>query len=254
MIFFIIGLFILAGGVFIHMVQVAFENNIKHHHFTVDSFPEGSPPFRMFFISDIHRRTIDESVISKVDEANIDLVVIGGDLTEKGVPLNRIEQNLRLLKRLGPVLFVWGNNDYRANAQKVEQLLIKMDVLILKNTSIEWKLSDGEVTLIGVDDLQYGQVDWRQSLRYVKVNRCNILISHNPDAVSFIRKEQGIDLLLSGHTHGGQIRVGPLGIYRIGQVYHLPQTKLLVSNGYGTRRIPMRLGAKPEVHVITVSK
>ena len=68
----------------------------------------------MFFISDIHRRIVSESIIEEVS-GKVDVVIIGGDLLEKGVPMERVKENIKKLKKLGPILFVWGNNDYEVD-------------------------------------------------------------------------------------------------------------------------------------------
>ncbi|MFP3472451.1 hypothetical protein R0J90_20570, partial [Micrococcus sp. SIMBA_144] len=67
-------------------------------------------------------------------------------------------------------------------------------------------------------------------------------------------KEDGIDLMISGHTHGGQIRLFGWGLYKKGRLENLPETTLLVSNGYGTTAIPLRLGAPAETHLLILDK
>ncbi|WP_335869854.1 metallophosphoesterase [Bacillus sp. 2205SS5-2] len=233
------------------MFSQAHKNNILHQEFLLPSFPEGNSSFRLFFISDIHRRKIPRELIKNLN-SKVDWIVLGGDITESGVPLTRVAENIRTLKTIGPLLFVWGNNDYKANNQEVEKLLRQEDVFILKNQSLRVPLKNGYINFIGVDDLQMGQLDLEKALQKIHPHECNVLISHNPDIVENIHKNQGIDLILSGHTHGGQIRVFSWGLYKVGRVHRLKQTTLLVSNGYGTRHLPLRLGAKSETHIISL--
>ena len=64
------------------------------------------------------------------------MVIIGGDLLEKGVPLDNVEKNIRQLKRLGPVFFVWGNNDYEVDILRFDALLLNLGVNTLANSSV----------------------------------------------------------------------------------------------------------------------
>lgn len=88
------------------MVREAFLNNVVFHEMTFSDFPESFKQVSIFFISDIHKRLISDTIISTVS-GKADIVIIGGDLTEKGVPMDRVKKNLNKLKSLGPVYFVW---------------------------------------------------------------------------------------------------------------------------------------------------
>src|SRR5690606_31121416 len=82
----------------------------------------------------------------------------------------------------------------------------------------------------------------------------NIVVCHNPKILSKINDNHPIDLLLCGHTHGGQINFFGKGIYPLGKVYQLPKYDVLISNGYGTTKLPFRFCAKSETHLITLKK
>ena len=100
-----------AIGLLIYMYKLAFEDRVVYHTLEFPSFSQSFGTIHLFFISDIHRRSISESIIEEV-KGKVDVVIIGGDLLEKGVPIDRVKENILKLKTLGPVLFVWGNNDY----------------------------------------------------------------------------------------------------------------------------------------------
>ena len=109
MIYCLIFMMVIIAGVLlvVYMVTEAFQNNVQYHTFEFNNFPKSFKKLRLFFISDIHRRNIHSSII-KQSLGKVDFVIIGGDLAEQGVPLTRIDENLRKLKMLGPIYFIWG--------------------------------------------------------------------------------------------------------------------------------------------------
>jgi predicted MPP superfamily phosphohydrolase len=236
------------------MYREAHLNVIHSVSLTFDEFPESLGRVAIYFISDIHRRTISKSMLSTL-EGKVDLVIIGGDLTEKGVPFSRVEENIKALKELGPTYFVWGNNDYEVDYHELDSLLLSNGVKILDNTAVSFESAKGEkLSLIGVDD--YGTKRSRLDLALLdsEPKSFKILASHNPDIIHEIQEEHEIQFLISGHTHGGQIRLGKWGMHSKGGLKSSKNTKILISNGYGTTFLPLRLGAPAETHLLIVSK
>jgi predicted MPP superfamily phosphohydrolase len=205
-----------------------------------------------FFISDIHRRKIKPALVDAAAGA-AQFVVIGGDLLERGVPAGRIEANLKLLKKIGPVFFVWGNNDYEMDEQKLESLFSHLGIHTLRNSTYFFSLKGkGRIALIGVDDLSKEQENLDEALESVHADDFRILVSHNPKMVHQLNEMDHIHLMLSGHTHGGQIHLPGYSPFKHGGVKKTGSMIHLISNGYGTTVVPMRLGAKPETHLITI--
>ena len=206
----------------------------------------------LFFISDIHRRKIADSIISKIN-GKADLIIIGGDLTERGVPFSRVKTNILMLTKIAPVYFVWGNNDHEVDTLILKRILSECGVEILANKAVKYQSKGSEFFyLLGVDDMAKDFDRLELALRDSDKSGFKILISHNPEIIHKIQPEHNIHLVLSGHTHGGQIRFLNYGPYEIGGVKQVGRTFLLVSNGYGTTALPLRLGAKSETHLITV--
>ena len=246
---FLVG-FILGFLLLLYMYREAHLNIIKKHEFLF-SHSELERPIRIFFISDIHRRKIHPSIIKKMSN-RVDLVIIGGDLLEKDVPLKRIDKNIEKLNSLGQIYFVWGNNDIEIDKKELMGIFHKWNVHILKNASVVLTHSNKKWTLIGVDDLQTGKVDIRSSLQEGIETPFKLLVSHNPKVLNLIKKEHGVSLVLSGHTHGGQIRIFGYGPYEKGKTHEYNGITQLISNGYGTTALPLRLNAKPETHYIII--
>lgn len=242
---FIIGLILL-----LHMRNVAMENNVKYETIYFPNFPRSFNEITMFFISDIHKREVADSIIEEVKDI-AEFVIIGGDLLEKGVSLAKVRENIQKLQKIGPVYFVWGNNDYEVDRQNLIQLFHEEKVRVLSNTAISFQSNESEKwSLIGIEDYALEHDDLEAALKQAEGEHFKVLISHNPKIINQIKLEDHISLVLSGHTHGGQIRFFGFGPYEIGKTKLINQTTLLVSNGYGTTSIPLRLGAKPETHVI----
>lgn len=245
---------IAAVGVFLllYMAFLAFGNNVEENELEFGNFPKSFGTLKIFFISDIHRRRISDSIITAA-KGKADIVIIGGDLMEKGVPLERVKLNIEKLKTIGPVYFVWGNNDYEGDYRDLDALLLDLKVKILDNTAVMFESLEGEkVALLGVDDvgLKKDRLDF--ALMDAESGYFTILASHNPKIVDKIKPEDGISLLLSGHTHGGQIRIFGLGPYKKGGIDKVGKVIRLISNGYGTTGVPLRLGVRSQSHLITL--
>ncbi|WP_456274202.1 metallophosphoesterase [Bacillus sp. AK031] len=248
-IIFVTGLFLL-----FFMLKSAFSNTVKYEQLSFEDFPESAKALEIFFISDIHRRTINDKVISEA-AGKVDIVIIGGDLTEKGVSFERIRKNISKLKSLGTVYFIWGNNDYEVDCDQFRKLLISEGTVLLENSSV---LMDPDsprpIALIGVEDLSLHRDDFDAAFAQVPENAFKILLAHNPAAIKKLGTDQKVSLMLSGHTHGGQIRLFGFGLYQLGGTGIIKDTTVLVSNGYGTTALPLRLGAPSETHLITIKR
>ncbi|MCM3720309.1 metallophosphoesterase [Fictibacillus phosphorivorans] len=233
----------------LYMYIEAHRNRVSLETVKIDKLPISFKDYKIFFISDIHRRTITNQLLEKAVGA--DIVIIGGDLLEKGVPMARVEHNIKMLSKIGPVYFVWGNNDYDEDVNLLTKTILSCGVTILDNTNISLHRDKDVLDIAGVNDLSFKKDRLEDAIMDCR-SSCRILISHNPDISRKITQDHQIRLVLSGHTHGGQIRLGPLGIAKRGGWYDEGFYKLLVSNGFGATHLPLRLCAPCEAHLITL--
>ncbi|WP_144517841.1 metallophosphoesterase [Bacillus sp. FDAARGOS_235] len=234
------------------MYKEAMRNTVLEHTLEFKEFPQSFQQMNMFFISDIHRRVVSDSLIERI-KGKVDLVIIGGDLAEKGVPLSKISANIQKLRAIAPVYFVWGNNDYEIEYHELDALLLENNVKVLDNTRVVFESELGEkICLLGVDDVGLERDRLDLALADCKEEGFRILISHNPDIIKKMSGKEQISLVLSGHTHGGQIRLFPSEKYLKGGVHNHSNTTLFVSNGYGTTLIPLRFRAPAQTHIITL--
>ncbi|WP_239582961.1 metallophosphoesterase [Bacillus tianshenii] len=253
-IIYILGAAIVCGLVLlIYMFKQAKQETIKEEKLAFPEFPASFKEVSIFFISDIHRRKLSPDFIEPI-MGKADFVVIGGDLAEKGVSLSQVKENIEVLKKLGLIFFVWGNNDYELDYHELDSMLLQNGVKILDNTAFKFESDTGELLeVIGVDDMIHDRDDLRLALQDATKDSFKILVSHDPKIVEKFSEEEKISLVLSGHTHGGQIRIFGYGPHEKGAIHQLPHTTLLVSNGFGTTMIPLRLGAQPETHLLKIT-
>ncbi|MFT4400276.1 metallophosphoesterase [Bacillus sp. SW14] len=233
------------------MYSTAKGNHLKTHTFLLSKM-KGKLPLTIFFISDIHKRSIDQDLLQKARSHAPHLVIIGGDLAEGGVPSTRIEENIKRLSNIGvPVVFVWGNNDYEVRQNKLYSIFKAYGVISLRNESVSFSHNGHTIAIAGVDDIKMEMDHYEEAIKELDKSQLNILVCHNPEIHEQINETDGIDAIFSGHTHGGQIRFGKFGPYELGKTGIVKHAAYLISNGYGTTKVPFRLGAEPETHIVT---
>lgn len=236
---------------FLYMLFLAFQTNVHAHSLYINEWTKDIQ-FRVFFISDIHRRKISDKLIQSLI-GKVDIVVIGGDLTERGVPLKRTNENIKQLAKLGNTCYVFGNNDREVGAQNLSDILEAHAVYVLENRSVEFEKDKFSLRIVGINDGFEGNVKMYEAFKDVKESDVIIFVTHAPAYFNNAKKISKPHLLLAGHLHGGQIRFGPFGIYEKGSYREKENSAELISNGYGTTAVPLRLGAKSECHLITIS-
>lgn len=240
------------GSIFAYMYALAHRKQVKQHGFSVNTDQLEQKQLTLFFISDIHRRKIDERLLNKIREFGpIDMVIIGGDLAEGGVPVARIEENVEKLSMLGELFFIWGNNDREVGEDVIRRILQRHGGTLLEN-SASGIASHPTWCLCGTDDPSSNNVDISRALQNSHRYKHLIVATHSPVLFRKVKEYVQPDLMLAGHTHGGQIRIGRFGLHPLGKFTVSNAKATLISNGYGTSIIPLRFGAKPECHIIRI--
>lgn len=194
-----------------------------------------------------------DKIVNKLNQTEPDIVLFTGDLIEnyhywQTRDCQTISQQLARIKAPKGKFAVLGNHDYRSNGHEaVSQMLSDGGFTLLNNQST---LVD-QINLTGIDDGQEGQPDY--NTLPIKAS-FSILMVHEPDQIRHLPELGRFDLILSGHSHGGQIRFPLLPYKNFGSklydkgVYKLtPKTSLVVNTGLGTTGPPLRFRVTPEI-------
>ena len=261
------GLVVLAatGASVAGAISVRSGPRINRQRIELDRWPRGLDGFRIVQLSDVHLGTmLDERfahfLVSAVNELAPDLIAITGDLVDG--PVTRFGEAASPLAALSApqgVFFVTGNHEYYSGANAWLDHIRTLGIQTLRNEHSTIELPGGPFELAGVDDHRshlfgHGE-DVPKAVGGCGANRAVVLLAHDP-ATFPAAVEEGVDLQLSGHTHGGQI--WPFGLLvklAVGFVaghYRRGSSQLLVSRGTGYWGPPMRVGAPAEITEITL--
>ena len=245
----------------------------KEYVFTSPDLPVQFDGTRVVFIADIHRGPFYSqdrvrSLVQGVETLDPDLIVLGGDYVylDPEYAASCFEELAQLEAPLGRFA-VLGNHDYGDHSDDSEgpgpvvAALEHAGITLLRDGA-EWVERDGaRLRVAGVDDFKMGTPDLDATLRGAGQDDFVLLVSHNPDLAEQV-PPGAVDLMLSGHTHGGQVTFFGLFAFFVpsqnGQKYrtglvNVDGTTVIVSNGVGTSTIPpMRIFARPQVVVITL--
>lgn len=217
------------------------------------------------FITDIHCRRFFprkkvRDLVEKVNRLKPDLILLGGDNVSGHRYLASVYAELKNLKAPLGVYGVLGNHDYWAHVEGSRQEIKKTQITLIENRAVWIKKGGAKIRLGGVGDLWEGTQDLKATMRGTKKNDFVLLLSHNPDYLEILPKD-GPDLVLCGHTHGGQVTLfglwGPIVPSRYGEKYRSGRKEIksgtaFISNGIGTVGPPFRLFARPEILLITL--
>ena len=192
-----------------------------------------------------------------------DLVALTGDYVTLSPayiwPVARALGKLRA--RLG-VFAVLGNHDFRVDPEEITRALRAQRIRVLRNAHCALRSGSAKLWVVGVDDLWWEAADIRAALRSIPARDPKILLCHNPLGIH-MAAAHGIDLMLSGHTHGGQVRLPMVGsVYgrsKLGERFvegwnRLHGTQIYVSRGIGKVLVPLRLGCPAEITVLRLRR
>ena len=258
----------------------AYATHVAPFRLTVDTATATVPDARsgnnevvIAVLADLQTNTItghERGAIDRVIAARPDIIVVPGDIfqgtareLERATPA--IREQLARLRAPGGVYFVRGDVD---SVEPVEALLTGLDITILDNQIITVAVGDRDLAIGGVDlmyDAETARVVYDDLLGRSGGEEITILLSHRPDAVLQLPDDAGIDLVISGHSHGGQIAIpgfGPLmtlsevpRAVAAGGLHEVGGNPIYVSPGIGIERAQapqIRLFTRPAVGVVTL--
>jgi predicted MPP superfamily phosphohydrolase len=231
---------------------------------TNHSFGRSAPSerLRILQVSDLHVRsigTLERQLLEQLHEAQADLIVITGDSIDRASALPLLDTLLGEFPRSPRVLAILGNWEYRSGImpEQFAGIYARHGVELLVNRSIELDHRGRTIRITGLDDILEGSPDAAMALGSGRPLDHHLVLAHCPKARDRLGMppEHAASLVLSGHTHGGQ--VAPFGVatilppgcgrYVAGWYRDEGGPPLYVSRGIGTSMLPIRLGATPEL-------
>jgi uncharacterized protein len=238
---------------------------VTRHEVYIDGLPREFDGYRIAFLTDTHvatfvRRSFYRECVRQAMLFEPDLVLLGGDFVSfhRHIPLMG-EVLLTDLKAPDGVRAVLGNHDYWAGGDEVRATMEARGVEFVINRNVRIRRGTAEIALLGIDEVYRGEPDVDAAFAGIGESTVRLGLTHHPDMIGELR-DRRIDLLVAGHTHGGQIRfpffgavVVPSryegryaeGFHRVGRVL------LYVSRGIGAIP-PLRILCRPEVATFTL--
>ena len=238
--------------------------------------------YRIVQISDLHNVKFgknNQKLVDRIRECEPDMIVLTGDLVDSNhTNVDRAVQFVDEIVKICPVYYVTGNHEYWLEKSEYDELmdgLVSAGVVILDNQVVEISRGDAKFRLVGLDDrsLADGTLEALLSDESIRNNQAEqkeetadnedsgekeltVVLAHEPQYLARYAGT-GVDLVLSGHAHGGQFRLpfvggivapdqGFLPEYTAG-VYYMNGTEMIVSRGLGNSVIPVRLFNYPEI-------
>lgn len=244
---------------------------------TSSKIPSSFKGYKILQISDLHNKKFGDNqdvLIQKIKSIDPDIIAITGDLIDsKSYDAEVSMQLIREIVKKYPVYFVTGNHEqWSEKYNSLEKELKKYGVNILRNEHVGIRNGEQEINLLGIDDPEFGTGNRDEGniiideIKKAKIemqpDRYNVLLSHRPEFIKEYTNER-LDLVLSGHAHGGQVRLpfigelvapnqGVLPKYTAG-LYVEQNTSMVVSRGLGNSIIPQRILNRPEIVVVQLN-
>lgn len=250
---------------------------VTRHIINDTLIPESFDDFTIVHVSDLHNKEFGKQqykLLDKIKAENPDIIAITGDIIDSR--RTNIEKALTLVKeavKIAPVYYVTGNHEARTESYKeLKKQLLQLGVIILDDNMVSVTKGNSTMQLIGLNDPDFNikndwfgetgaMIDSKLQNTVKKDSTYKILLSHRPELVDVYAKHS-INLVLSGHAHGGQFRIPFIGgVIAPNQgffpkftegMYNVDGTKMIVSRGLGNSVIPIRINNRPELITITL--
>ncbi|WP_426350267.1 metallophosphoesterase [Alloiococcus sp. CFN-8] len=260
---------------------VSWQNNsitINEIVFKNDKIPEAFNGYRILQVSDLHNKEFgnkQNSILEKIETINPDIIVITGDLIDSNN--TDIDAAMELINGtidIAPIYYVSGNHEaWSGSYNNLKSKLEEAGVIVLDNEKTEVIKDNHSIDIIGLSDPSFNEADSREYGDNIQTenllnnlveqnNYFKILLSHRPELFD-IYSMSDVDLVFSGHAHGGQVRLPFIGGLIAPDQGFLPKltegihtsnnTSMVISRGLGNSIIPIRIFNRPELIVVTLS-
>lgn len=231
-----------------------------------EKIPASFNEWKILQISDLHDATFGDKqakLVHKIKDVNPDIIFITGDIIDS----NRydLQNSLDLVNQIisiAPVYYVTGNHEIATNdVNHIKTSLMEFGVHVLSNEEVTIEYNGEKMRIIGIEDPLSGLLVRDQLENFESSEDYTLVLSHRPEVFhDYVNSE--MDLVFSGHAHGGQFRIPGLGgLVAPGQgwfpkytagTYKEKETTMIVSRGLGNSLVPIRVFNTPELIVVTL--
>jgi predicted MPP superfamily phosphohydrolase len=232
----------------------------------IPGLPAAFDGYRVAQLSDLHLGGLTppkwgEAWARLTNAALPDLVAVTGDLVSSGTDFHHdIARVIGRLRATDGVYVSMGNHDYFGDGEPLVTLLRQTGAVVLRNEGRKVTRQGAQLFVAGVDDTWTKRADLIRTLADRDPEACTLLLAHDPELFPLAARH-GVNLVLSGHTHGGQIALPffpeLLGLGKLAHRFHLGlyrdgDSSLYVHGGLGTTGPPIRVGVAPEIAILTL--
>ncbi len=259
------------------LITAAFYNGLvfRRYEINTDKLNPGEC-IRIVLISDLHNHVYGDKqskIISLIQKQNPDIIALAGDIADDQVPIVGTELFLAGIQGMAPVYYVTGNHEFwSSDIKNIKDIIGRYGVTILEHNYERVKVGNSSIIIGGVDDpdivdFEQADFDWEGELyngfsHLTDYPEFKVLLSHRPELIDVYLKTD-FDLVLSGHSHGGQVRI-PLilnGLYApdqgwfpkyAGGMYSHDNLTHIVSRGVSYNPRMPRIFNPPEIAVVDI--
>lgn len=271
----VISTLLIAASIWIAWGNTALEVNT--YSIAHEDLPEAFDGFRIAQVSDLHDAEIgkdNERLIAMLKDSKPDMIALTGDIIDsRRTDIDAALDFVNEAVKIAPCYYVTGNHE--ANIEEYEELkegLIAAGVTVLENERVELELNGEAITVVGIHDPLFDP-EGRSSSRKVITRKFleglirvddgfTLLLAHRPEVFD-VYVESDVDLVLSGHVHGGQFRLPFVGGIYVPNQGFFPEydaglftednTNMIISRGIGNSTIPFRVNNRPEIVLVELS-
>lgn len=267
------------------LLLIYISNNIlkvKRYNIKNNKIPDEFNDFKIVQISDVHSKMFGENnsiLINEIKKINPDIVVMTGDIIDDSTE-NVVEyvKNFEPIFKLYPTYYSIGNHERKLGYKKYKlyiDTLKENGVNVIINGSVECKRNNSTIVISALkfrENMQPKVLTEKRKNKYISYmkaklssidqNNYNVLLTHDPENFEMYEKLK-VDLIFSGHVHGGLIRLGKICLlsprrklfpkYGYGK-HKINNTTLIVNSGMGNASIPIRMLNRPEIVLVTLKK
>ncbi|MGG7057197.1 metallophosphoesterase [Clostridium tertium] len=249
---------------------------ISNYNYESSEIPSKFNDFNIVQISDLHNKNFGEEqskLLEKVKSLSPDIIVVTGDLIDRRkYNLDVAMSFINKAVEIAPIYYVSGNHEaWSGKYSEIKERLIEAGVNIIDDANVEIKRGDERIQLLGLSDpafLTSNYIDGtdtssieRNLSNWSEIEGFKILLSHRPELFDLYSRNN-INLVFSGHAHGGQIRIPFIGGLiapnqgffpkYTSESYNSDKTTMFVSRGLGNSLFPLRVFNRPEIISVTL--